>query len=173
MHPPKRVARYGLTSYGSHLTHLGLDLLPWPVRPWLWRRLLGAMGRGVIIDYGVFIRPPWYVYLGDDIFLGRGTELWAHSPEATITIGDHVLLGPGVLVTTLGHRYQETGLPVEAKPVVIGARAWIGARAVILPGVTIGEGAVVAAGAVVSRDVPPGAVVAGVPARVIKTRESL
>lgn len=54
-------------------------------------------------------------------------------------------------------------------PVVIGDRVWIGARALILKGVTIGDGAVVAAGAVVTRDVPPGAIVAGTPAKIIGT----
>jgi acetyltransferase-like isoleucine patch superfamily enzyme len=52
-------------------------------------------------------------------------------------------------------------------PVLIGDRVWIGTRAVILKGVEIGAGAVVAAGAVVNRDVPPGTVVAGMPARVV------
>ena len=53
----------------------------------------------------------------------------------------------------------------------IGPDVWVGARCVILPGVTIGEGAVIAAGSVVTKDVPAGAVVGGVPARIIKTRE--
>ncbi len=55
----------------------------------------------------------------------------------------------------------------SAAPVVIGDRVWIGTRGVVLKGVTIGDGAVVAAGAVVTKDVPAGAVVAGVPARVV------
>lgn len=55
----------------------------------------------------------------------------------------------------------------SAAPIVIGDRVWIGARAIILKGVTIGDGSVVAAGAVVTKDVPPGSVVAGTPARVI------
>lgn len=57
------------------------------------------------------------------------------------------------------------------RPVRIGARVWIGAGARILPGVTIGDGAIVAAGAVVTRDVAPRTIVAGVPARPIKTLE--
>ena len=56
-------------------------------------------------------------------------------------------------------------------PIHIGKQVWIGANATILPGVTVGDGAVIAAGAVVTRDVPERAVVAGVPARVVKTIE--
>lgn len=58
----------------------------------------------------------------------------------------------------------------EAKPVTVGDDVWIGQRALILPGVSIGTGAIVAAGSVVTRDVPPFAVVAGNPAKVIKDR---
>lgn len=57
-------------------------------------------------------------------------------------------------------------------PVVIGDRVWIGTRAVVLKGVTIGDGAVVAAGAVVTKDVPPGAVVGGIPAKVVGRADS-
>jgi acetyltransferase-like isoleucine patch superfamily enzyme len=57
------------------------------------------------------------------------------------------------------------------KPVRIGAHADIGVNAVVLPGVTIGKGAIVGAGAVVTRDVPPYAVVAGVPARLLRWRD--
>jgi maltose O-acetyltransferase len=91
--------------------------------------------------------------------------------SSSITIGDHVALGPQVTVLTsthvLGSSVRRTG-PLQNLPVTIGDGCWLGARCTILPGVTIGQGAVVAAGAMVHRDVPPNTLVAGVPARVIK-----
>ena len=60
----------------------------------------------------------------------------------------------------------------SAAPITIGDRVWIGTRAVVLKGVTIGDGAIVAAGAVVTRDVPPGSIVAGVPAKVVGHADS-
>ena len=66
----------------------------------------------------------------------------------------------------------DTGFRESDKPIVIGNGAWIGMRCLILDGVTIGDGAIVAAGAVVTKDVPPYAIVGGVPAKVLKYRFS-
>jgi maltose O-acetyltransferase len=94
--------------------------------------------------------------------------------NADITIGDEVCIGHhAVLITTdheLGDREHRCGL-TQVKPITIGNGCWIGARATILPGVTLGEGCVVSAGAVVSNDVPPNKVVAGNPARPVKSMD--
>lgn len=166
----RRVARYGVTSYLAHVTHGTLDALPWSLRRCLWRMLLGGMGRGVLMDHHVFIRPPRWVTFGDDVFVGRGVEIWAHSAEAGVSVGSHVMIAPGVMLTVLGHDPTTLAMVTLAAPIVVGDHAWLGARAVILGGVTVGEGAVVAAGAVVTRDVPPWTVVSGVPARVMGPR---
>ena len=97
---------------------------------------------------------------------GTGTKLLC---AQEVTIGEHCTLSWDVQV--LDHDFHTiTADGVErpsVAPVRIGDRVWIGTRAVVLKGVTIGDGAVVAAGAVVTSDVPAGAVVAGVPARVV------
>ena len=92
-----------------------------------------------------------------------------------VDVGDDVLIGPGVRIISYKHQFV-AGRTIRSQPIVglpirIGRDVWIGANAVILAGVTIGEGAVIGAGAVVREDVPAGAVVGGVPARVIKMRE--
>lgn len=87
-----------------------------------------------------------------------------------ITIGSNVSISAEVTILTADHDLNSPQFAGREKPVVIGDRVFIGTRAMVLPGVTIGEGAVVAAGAVVTRDVPPYAIVGGVPARVLGER---
>lgn len=93
--------------------------------------------------------------------------------NSVVTIGDRVLVGPGVYICTDTHavdahgRLEATGKSY-AQPIRIDSDCWIGARAVILPGVHIGQGVTVAAGAVVKKDVEAGYLVGGVPAKVIR-----
>ncbi|HXG59027.1 MAG TPA: acyltransferase [Thermoanaerobaculia bacterium] len=132
------------------------------------------LGTRVEIEQGVYLEcvaEAARLDIGDYAFLGMGTEI---DVVASVRIGAHALIAPGVFITDHEHRHSRGTFidqqGIEASPVVIGEDAWIGAHAVILPGVTIGNGAVVGAGAVVTRDVPPNAVAAGVPARIIGER---
>ena len=130
------------------------------------------LGSRVEIEHDVFLKTiGGSLTVGDFAFIGRGCEI---DVAESVTIGAHTLLAPNVFITDHTHnhakaqRLDQQGSRVA--PVVIGADAWIGAQAVVLAGVTIGDGAIVGAGAVVTKDVPPYAIVAGVPARVIGSR---
>ncbi len=102
---------------------------------------------------------------------GVGTKLLC---AAGITIGEFCTFSWDVQVLDNDfHAITVDGVEqASAAPVVIGDRVWVGTRAVVLKGVTIGDGAVVAAGAVVTKDVPAGAVVAGIPAKVVGRADS-
>ena len=105
------------------------------------------------------------IRIGDRVFINSGVVLFsAHA----ITIGNDVAIAnEAYLMDTDSHGVE--GRPVKEAPIVIGDGTWIGARAIILPGVTIGRRCLVAAGAVVSRDVPDDTLVAGNPAREVRT----
>ena len=119
--------------------------------------------------------PPFYTDCGKNIRVGKDVFINAgccFQDQGGVEIGDGCLIGQQVVIATLNHAF-EPGRRKDMTParVKLGKRVWVGAHATILPGVTIGDNAVVAAGAVVTRDVPANVVVAGVPAKMIKTIE--
>lgn len=126
------------------------------------------LNQGVELNpFGGSIRLARRVWLGPYVVIyGQGS---VEVGEQTLVSMHCTILSSNHGVPPLGKLIRETA--DELLPTKIGRDVWIGANAVILGGVTIGEGAVVAAGAVVNRDVEPGAVVAGVPARAIRARE--
>jgi acetyltransferase-like isoleucine patch superfamily enzyme len=164
------------------------------------RRRLMQSAPGVRIDRSVHVRSPERLIVGAETFIDTGAVLhcggmdWSpddggitigervyigpHSVlfgAAGIEIGDAVLVSPGVVITSHQHTFADRDQDIRSQPldfgrVVIERNVWIGANATILPGVRMGEGSVAGAGAVVTRDVPPGAVVLGVPARVKRER---
>jgi acetyltransferase-like isoleucine patch superfamily enzyme/glycosyltransferase involved in cell wall biosynthesis len=134
-----------------------------------------ALAAGVRLSPTVSIRNGERISIGPGAHIGQGDHLWAGDTHGRITIGAHALLAPHVFVTASDYDFDAGRGPVMDLPkreadVWIGANTWLGANAVVVAGVRIGDGAIVAAGSVVTRDVPDGAVVAGVPAKVIRQR---
>jgi acetyltransferase-like isoleucine patch superfamily enzyme len=108
------------------------------------------------------------IVMGDDV----GVSGCTISAATSITIGDHVLLGSGCLVTDsdahpIDPDERRLGGGGISKPIVIEDDVLVGARAIILKGVTIGKGSVVGAGALVAKNVPPYSIVVGNPAKVV------
>jgi maltose O-acetyltransferase len=135
----------------------------------LLRELLGAVGEGAVIlplfacDYGYNIR------LGRNAFVNYNCVFLDCAP---IEIGDDLQMGPAVQLYTAQHPLEadarRSGVEY-ARPIRIGNDVWIGGGAIVLAGVRIGDGSIVGAGSVVVRDVPAGSVVAGNPARIVRT----
>jgi maltose O-acetyltransferase len=124
---------------------------------------------------GVWIEPHFFCDYGYNISTGK--NFYANHgvvilDAAPVTIGDDVLIGPGVMISTASHpldpELRAKGIET-ARPVNIGNKVWLGMGARILDGVNIGDNAVIGAGAVVNKDVAANTVVAGVPAQPIKS----
>jgi acetyltransferase-like isoleucine patch superfamily enzyme len=135
------------------------------------RALLAELtGRAVAASVTVF--PPFYSEFGKNLELGEGVFVnmgCRFQDTGGISIGEGTLIGHGSTLTTLNHAVDpDRRADMVPAPVVIGRKVWLGAGVTVVPGVTIGDGAIVGAGAVVTKDVPADAVVAGVPARLIR-----
>jgi len=121
---------------------------------------------GVIASQGVGLEIGDYSAIGAQSYIGC---------QGGVKIGKNVIMGPGVRIFSENHNYANTDKPIRLqgetrKGVVIDDDCWLGAGSTILDGVRIGTGSVIAAGSVVTKDVPAFSVVAGVPAKVLKTR---
>nr|WP_312032312.1 acyltransferase [Hujiaoplasma nucleasis] len=136
------------------------------------RCILKQAGKNINIEKGAVFNH--LVSLGDNSGIGVNCEILG-----PVEIGDFVNMGPEVIVYTQNHEFRRTDIPMqkqgysEIEPVTIGNDVWIGRRVIILPGVVIGEGAIIGAGAIVTKDVKPYTIVAGNPAKLIRSRKNI
>lgn len=132
------------------------------------RELFAEVGTNCTVYPGFHCDNGKNIRIGSHAFINYNVSIM---DRGRVSIGDHVLIAPNVVITTSNHpldpmvRREPVGI---ASPVTIGNDVWIGANATILPGVTLGNNVVVGAGAVVTRDVPSNTLVAGVPARKVR-----
>lgn len=141
-------------------------------------RLFGEPGRGIEIGDGCSIAAE--AFLHGPITLGRNVSLNARAVldggGKGIVVGDDTRIATGATLFAFNHGLDPERLireqPVTSEGIRLGCDVWIGANAGVTDGVVIGDHAVVAMGAVVTKDVPPWAIVGGVPARVIGDRRA-
>jgi acetyltransferase-like isoleucine patch superfamily enzyme len=135
------------------------------------RVLLGKL-TGKPIDDSVVVFPPIHSEFGKNLTLGKNVFInigCRFQDTGGISIGDGTLIGHGSTLTTLNHDVDpDRRAAMVPAPIVIGRKVWLGAAVTVLPGVTIGDGAIIGAGAVVTKNVPANAIVAGVPAKLIR-----
>jgi acetyltransferase-like isoleucine patch superfamily enzyme len=121
-------------------------------------------GRNVQVGNGCIIGA--YAQIGDNSSIGSGDWIYSCEENAGITIGKNCRLSKNVSIITAKFR---PGQPDAFEPITIGDNVKIGVNSTVLNGVEIGDNATIGAGAIVTKDVPDGATVAGIPAKVIGT----
>lgn len=131
-------------------------------------RLFGAhVGRDVHIYPSVKIAVPWNLRIGDFAAVGANAIIYSLGP---IEIGARVTISQFAHLCAGTHDYLSPTFDLLKPPIIVGADAWVCANAFVGPGVRIGERAIVGACAVVTREVDPGTIVAGNPARFVRVR---
>jgi acetyltransferase-like isoleucine patch superfamily enzyme len=114
------------------------------------------------------------IEVGNSAAFNRGVHINA-SCGGKIVIGDHCLIGPGVVMRTSDHNFLRTDIPMQNQghhrgDIIIEDDVWIGANTVVLKGVHIGRGAIIGAGAVVTKNIPSMAIAVGIPAKPLRYR---
>jgi maltose O-acetyltransferase len=169
----RMIATAGYLAFARHL--------PWSPRPGgavsrriragLARQMLDQCGRDVNVEHGAWFGSGRGIRLGERSDLGMDSLI-----IGPLVVGRDVMMGPRCILLASSHAFASVDVPmnaqgfVEDRPIVIEDDVWVGAGAIILPGVRIGTGSVVGAGSVVTKDVPPWTVVAGNPARAVRSR---
>jgi maltose O-acetyltransferase len=157
--------------YNELLRHIP-DSLGNPVRARFMENYANAFGERSLVSRGCRVLGMTNLAIGSGVTVARDVTLDA---RGGLTLADDALIGFESVLLTHTHDSDRFGVRIQdqgmySDPIVIGDRAWLGTRTILLPGVNIGADAIVASGAVATRDVSPGAVVAGVPAKEISRR---
>ena len=165
MSMPVKMVYYAATLFGNVL----INKIPSRHFRNIYYKLMGTkIGKKTYPCRRVEVLFPRGLELGERVAIGWFAELDA---RGGISIGNDTNISSHVIMITGSHDLDDECYSADFKAIHIGHHCWIGTRATILQGVNIGDGSVVAAGAVVTKDIPPGEVWGGVPARFIRKRE--
>jgi acetyltransferase-like isoleucine patch superfamily enzyme len=169
---------HGVVLRHPHKVHLGDDVV---VDDLVVLDAKGTSNTGIRIGNGVFLGRGTIlsckdgdITLGDHVNIGFQSEIFSGS---SVTVGRHGLFAAYTYLVGGGHEFARADVPVieqerRSRGITLGEDVWLGAGAKVMDGVTIGDHAVVGAGAVVTGDLPAGVVAVGVPARVVRSRET-
>lgn len=166
----KIVARFEsyLLDFTLMCLHVTTHLPSHTLRNWIWCCVGVKLGNGSTLHTGVRVYDPRNISVGDGTIVGYGVFI---DGRDKVRIGNHTDIASEVMIYSSEHDIHASDFAPISAEVKIGDYVFIGPRVIILPGVKIGDRAVVAAGAVVTKDVEPGEIVGGVPAKVIGERK--
>ena len=161
-----------MKNFISGLYHFIIDIIMWlpchPLRRLACRLLMKRFDASSAIYRNVDLRSPYRIVVGAHTNINKRCVL---DGRGGLIIGNNVDIAQETNIWSEQHDYNSHTYKAVCKTVIIEDYVWLASRVTVLPGVHIGRGAVVASGAVVTKDVPPLAIVAGIPAKIIGYRK--
>ncbi len=140
------------------------------VRLYFIKNSLAKVGKGSSFLMGVELRNRRNIFVGSNTIINKKVLLDGRGGK--LIIGNNVDIAQETNIWTLEHDINDDYHISKGGDVIVEDYVWIASRVTILPGITIGRGAVVASGAVVNKNIPPMAIVGGVPAKIIGERKN-
>lgn len=143
-----------------------------------WIRKILLMGMGCSIGEKCEIEPNVDVGFRPILKIGNFCQINQNVIMKSVEMGNYVMVAPGVVFLDRLHNIERLDVPMatqgesDREIIRVGNDVWIGQNAIIMPGIAIGDGVIVGAGAVVTVNVPPYAIVVGVPARILRYRSA-
>lgn len=140
-------------------------------------RAFCLIGMGCKIGKFCEIEPHFDVGFRPVLSIGNNCQINQGAQIKTAKIGNDVMIAPGVIFLDRKHIVERTEISMikqgqsERMLTIVGSDVWIGQNAILMPGIRVGKGSIIGAGSVVTKDVPDLAVVAGVPAKLLKMRK--
>jgi putative colanic acid biosynthesis acetyltransferase WcaF len=145
------------------------SMLPFsPLKVALLRAFGAKVGLGVVIKPHVRIKYPWFLTIGDHVWIGE--DVWIDNLGA-VNIGAHCCLSQGAMLLCGNHNYKLRTFDLIVGDITLEEGVWIGAKAVVCPGVVCGSHAVLSVGSVAQKDLKPYTIYSGLPATAIRSRE--
>lgn len=135
---------------------------------WLLRIFGAKIGRGVVFKPSVNIKHPWFLTIGNNVWIGE--NVWIDN-LAPVSIGDNVSISQGALLLTGSHDYKKVSFDLIVKEIKLEDGVWIGAKAIVCPGITCHTHSILTVGSVATKDLEAYSIYQGVPAQ--KKRERI
>lgn len=146
------------------------SVVPWPyaLKSGILRLFGAEVGKGLVIKPSVRIKYPWFLQIGDYVWLGESA--WIDN-LGKVKIESNVCISQGAMLLTGNHNYKKIGFDLMVKDIYIAQGAWLGAKSVVCPGVRCGSHSVLTVGSVATHDLDPYYLYSGNPAEKLRKRE--